>query len=172
MKLQCLLTYALAAIACVTVPVLAGQVTQEQRGQMPDGQGANYKADSEIQPVTLQAGVPPASEAAAKAAKAAEAAAEAAEAAAAAARAKAERNCPKPVFPEESLRAGHKGSVEVAIFIDADGAVADTRIAKSSGFPLLDAAGISAISKCRFKAVDENNKPAPVWHNVTYHFLY
>ena len=106
-------------------------------------------ASSEIQPERLQAKAPPA-----------------------AASAEAERNCPKPVFPQESLRAGHKGSVDVAFLIGADGAVAATRIAKSSGFPLLDAAGINAISKCRFKPVAENSKPAPAWLNVTYNFLY
>ena len=111
--------------------------------------GSNSKADPEIQPERLQAKAPPA-----------------------AASAEAERNCPKPVFPQESLRAGHKGSVDVAFLIGADGAVAATRIAKSSGFPLLDAAGINAISACRFKPVAGNSKPAPAWFNVTYHFLY
>ncbi len=152
MTLPSLIIFAAAALSGASLPVLAGQATREQSAQSPDPAAT---LESQAQPEAVAA--------AAAAAVAAERAA---------VRAEAERNCPKPAFPQESLRAGHQGTVIVEYMIGDDGTVAGARVFKSSGFALLDAAGVNAISACRFKRAVKNGKPVPGWLQTTYNFLY
>ncbi len=66
---------------------------------------------------------------------------------------------PKPKYPPAARRAGQQGTVTLSFTIGSSGAVISARIAKSSGYILLDNAALSAIRSWRFKparnALDE-----------------
>jgi len=52
--------------------------------------------------------------------------------------------------------------------IGIDGRVADSKVAKSSGFRDLDNAARSALSRCRFKPGLADGKPQQSWTKVQY----
>jgi TonB family protein len=76
--------------------------------------------------------------------------------------------CAKPQYPKESLRHEQQGRVTLAFLIDTDGKVSESRIEKSSGFPLLDMAAQQGIEKCSFKPGLENGEPAKSWLKMQY----
>ena len=60
-------------------------------------------------------------------------------------------NCPQPAYPKGALRAEQTGSVTVEFLLGDDGKVAQTRVAQSSGYALLDEAsqaGAGALRHC------------------------
>ncbi|NHZ79284.1 TonB family protein [Massilia sp. CCM 8695] len=77
-------------------------------------------------------------------------------------------SCAKPVWPAASFKAQHTGTVTLAFKVGANGRVAGSRIASSSGHALLDEAARTGIMKCRFKPGTENGKPMPAWMNMKY----
>lgn len=79
-------------------------------------------------------------------------------------------HCARPIYPRESLRYEQQGRVDLEFLIDSDGSVVDSRIKKTSGFPLLDTAAIDGLSKCRFRAVTKDDKPVRQWVRVSYVF--
>ncbi|MES3024575.1 MAG: energy transducer TonB [Pseudomonadota bacterium] len=82
--------------------------------------------------------------------------------------AKPKQSCAKPVYPRASLRHEQQGTVTLAFLIGTDGTVQDSRIVKSSGFPLLDTAAVEGISKCQFKPARENDAPKAAWMRMQY----
>ncbi len=76
--------------------------------------------------------------------------------------------CAKPEFPKASLRNEETGTVTLSFLIATDGRVADSKIAKSSGFRDLDRAAQAAISKCRFKPGMVDGKPEQAWMQMQY----
>lgn len=76
--------------------------------------------------------------------------------------------CAKPQWPKESLRKEQQGRVTLAFLIDTDGKVSESRIEKSSGFPLLDMAAQQGIEKCSFTPGMENGEPAKSWLKMQY----
>lgn len=76
--------------------------------------------------------------------------------------------CAKPVWPKESLRKEEQGAVQLAFLIGVDGNVRDTRIEKSSGYPLLDQAAQDGLSLCKFKPATENGQPVETWTKMQY----
>jgi TonB family protein len=78
--------------------------------------------------------------------------------------------CARPVYPKESLRAEEQGRVDLEFLINSDGRAVDTRVKKSSGFPLLDKAALDGLSKCRYKSATEDGKPVLRWIAVSYTF--
>jgi bla regulator protein BlaR1 len=78
-------------------------------------------------------------------------------------------SCSKPAYPHGEQAAGHEGIVTMAFRIETSGAVSASRIVRSSGFPALDEAARSALTKCRFTpARTPDGKPAPAWTAVQY----
>lgn len=55
-----------------------------------------------------------------------------------------------PSYPSASRRAGEQGTVLISITMDAGGKPLDVSVAKSSGFPALDEAAVSAVRRWRF----------------------
>lgn len=49
----------------------------------------------------------------------------------------------QPPYPAIETRAGHEGTLTLALLISVDGRVADAKVTKSSGFPLLDQAAVN-----------------------------
>ncbi|GGX87905.1 TonB family protein [Pseudoduganella dura] len=76
--------------------------------------------------------------------------------------------CDKPVWPKEALRQEQQGKVTLAFMISEGGAVTDSKIVKSSGFPLLDMAARDGIMKCRFVPATRDGKPQAAWMNLQY----
>jgi D-alanyl-D-alanine endopeptidase (penicillin-binding protein 7) len=76
--------------------------------------------------------------------------------------------CAKPVWPADDLKVHNTGTVVLGFNVSETGAVADSRIVKSSGHPGLDEAARSGISKCRFKPATENGKAIAAAVNVQY----
>lgn len=77
-------------------------------------------------------------------------------------------SCAKPVYPKAALRMEAEGAVSLEFRIGADGKVIESRLAESSGFPLLDSAARSALEKCTFKTTLVQGKPAEAWVPVKY----
>ncbi len=76
--------------------------------------------------------------------------------------------CAKPLWPAGDLKAKHTGTVTLGFSVTEAGAVAGSRIVKSSGFAGLDEAARTGIAKCRFKPARENGKPAAADVQVQY----
>lgn len=76
--------------------------------------------------------------------------------------------CDKPVWPRESLRFWQQGAVTLAFLVDENGAVRESRIEASSGFPLLDVAARDGIAQCRFIPGREDGKPVTAWARMQY----
>lgn len=76
--------------------------------------------------------------------------------------------CPKPVWPRTALRLEQQGTVTLSFLIGTDGAVADSRIEKSSGFPLLDEAAQAGIARCKFKPRIKNGAAEQAWVKMQY----
>lgn len=59
---------------------------------------------------------------------------------------------PAPEYPEAERTAGHQGEVMVQLVMNTDGSVRAASVAKSSGFPVLDAAAVKAALAWRIPA--------------------
>ncbi len=77
-------------------------------------------------------------------------------------------SCSKLQYPLESLRNEDQGTVRVAYLIDIDGAVVDSKIVKSSGYPRLDKVALLGLSKCKFKPGKENGESVKAWVEMSY----
>jgi hypothetical protein len=56
----------------------------------------------------------------------------------------------------------------MAFLIGVDGVVIESRIVKSSGFPLLDIAAQEGVARCKFTPGKINDKAEPSWANMQY----
>lgn len=68
-------------------------------------------------------------------------------------------SCEKPRYSRESLIGKETGSVTVRLLIDAQGAVLDGKIAKSSGFERLDQEVLTTMSLCKYAPLIKDGKP-------------
>jgi TonB family protein len=80
------------------------------------------------------------------------------------------RKCAKPVWPSEALRNNQEGTVTLKFLIGIDGTVRESKVTKSSGFPLLDLAAQDAISKCKFKPGMKDGIAFEAWVPLEYVF--
>lgn len=78
---------------------------------------------------------------------------------ASASRAAARLPCAKMAYPADSQRDGEQGTVHMTFLIDADGAVLESNVVKSSGFPALDRATLDGMARCQFTPAVTNGKP-------------
>jgi TonB family protein len=76
-------------------------------------------------------------------------------------------SCAVPQYPTADLQAQHEGAVTLLFKLDQKGAVTDSKIEKSSGFPGLDEAARGALAKCKFSAAKAGVKYAK-WAPVQY----
>ena len=76
--------------------------------------------------------------------------------------------CPKPRYPQADLDAGHEGTVTLALLVDATGAVRDSRVEHSSGYPTMDDAAHSVLRTCGFRPALEHGRPVTQWTQVKY----
>ncbi|QBE63345.1 TonB family protein [Pseudoduganella lutea] len=76
--------------------------------------------------------------------------------------------CARPVWPKEALREKQHGTVTLSFLISASGAVTDSKVTRSSRFPLLDVAALEGIMKCRFQPSTVDSKAIPAWVQMQY----
>lgn len=76
--------------------------------------------------------------------------------------------CAKPEWPKEALRKEQTGTVTLAFLIDADGSIGDSKVTRSSGFPLLDEAAINGLRRCHFKPGTVDGRAASAWMQMQY----
>ena len=74
----------------------------------------------------------------------------------------------KPEWPREALRHEQTGRVTLSFRIGADGAVLESVVKQSSGFPLLDEAARTGLMRCRFKPATVDGQAAASWVSVQY----
>ncbi len=78
------------------------------------------------------------------------------------------RNCTKPEYPPQSLRAQEEGLVVLRFLIGADGTAIESGVEKSSGFRRLDEAARRALALCKFKPGTEEGKVVQSWARIEY----
>ncbi len=80
--------------------------------------------------------------------------------------------CDKPEYPPASLRAQETGIVLLAFLIDANGAVLESKVERSTGFRRLDEAARKALSLCKFKPATNDGKPERAWAKIEYQWKF
>ncbi|MYN06834.1 TonB family protein [Pseudoduganella aquatica] len=79
--------------------------------------------------------------------------------------------CDKPVWPQEALRREQQGTVTMAFKIGEDGTVVESKVNKSSGYPLLDEAARFGLAKCKFKPGTVGGQPTTTWMQMQYKWV-
>ncbi|MEO0093128.1 MAG: energy transducer TonB [candidate division WOR-3 bacterium] len=77
---------------------------------------------------------------------------------------------PTPVYPEPARLLAMEGKVVVEVLVEIDGKVIDSRIVKSSGYPLLDQAAIESAQKAIFTPAKQRDKLVRVWIAIPFEF--
>lgn len=77
-------------------------------------------------------------------------------------------SCAKPVYPAEARAAKNSGTVKLAFLVGADGKLAESKVAASSGHPALDEAAHQALKRCKFRPASAKGKPVESWAHVDY----
>jgi protein TonB len=78
---------------------------------------------------------------------------------------------PKPVYPKRAERAGEQGLVLIRVLIDIAGRPAQVSLEKSSGFPDLDQAALSAARAAQFRPYMVGGLPRAVLVIVPINFV-
>jgi len=76
-----------------------------------------------------------------------------------------------PRYPVESRRRKEQGTVYLLVMLGTDGAVADLRVARSSGHERLDKAALDAVRKWRWSPTIRNGEAVPVQGTVDIPFI-
>ena len=73
----------------------------------------------------------------------------------------------KPEYSARMIREGNQGTIEVEVFVQPDGRVADARVVKSTGYAELDLAAI-AEAKRNWKLLPATRDGVPIaqWHRL------
>jgi periplasmic protein TonB len=79
------------------------------------------------------------------------------------------QSCTPPQYPEAAEQMEQTGRTILQFLIDAGGNVVSARIARSSGFSLLDDAAERALSQCKFRpAIGTDGKAQEAWTSIAY----
>ncbi len=70
---------------------------------------------------------------------------------------------PKPTYPPMSRRLNEEGKVLLRVHVGADGNALEVEVKQSSGFPRLDAAARSAVSRWRFVPARRGSDAVDAW---------
>ena len=71
-----------------------------------------------------------------------------------------------PIYPPGSRRDGEQGTGLFRVLVNEKGRPIDVQMLKSSGFPRLDEAAMTAIRKWAFKPAVQNSQPVQSWTRV------
>lgn len=78
------------------------------------------------------------------------------------------KSCAKPIWPKESLRREETGKVTLEYLVGLDGKVLESKVLKSSGFPLLDLAAQDGLAKCQFSLPSSIGRSEPTRTRMQY----
>ncbi len=68
-------------------------------------------------------------------------------------------SCARPSYPALSASRGEEGVVIIAVGLDANAAIQESRVARSSGHVRLDRVTLEAVSQCRFSPALQDGTP-------------
>ncbi len=75
-----------------------------------------------------------------------------------------------PEYPRKAKRRGYQGVVALAVLVDVDGRVNDLKVARSSGYNILDRAAMRSVRKWDFQPGSENGRKIEMWVEVPIRF--
>jgi protein TonB len=75
-----------------------------------------------------------------------------------------------PIYPPASRRAGEEGTGVFRVLVDTNGRPLEVQVLRSSGFPRLDEAAVTAIRKWMFRAAVANGQNVQSWTRVQVQF--
>jgi protein TonB len=70
---------------------------------------------------------------------------------------------PKPVYPALARRLGEEGTVVLQVRVSANGLVDSVSIRRTSGYPELDRAALSAVRQWTFTPASRAGRPVAGW---------
>ena len=73
-------------------------------------------------------------------------------------------------YPEEAAKKNLEGVATVAVLVDATGRVEETRIAKTSGYGVLDDEALIAVARVRWLVGRKNGQAVSSWTTVPVEF--
>lgn len=77
-------------------------------------------------------------------------------------------DCESPPYPREAIDKAQSGTTRLALLIDAQGRVVESRVVRSSKAPSLDRAAREAIANCQFIPAKRNGVAAQGWVMLNY----
>jgi TonB family protein len=77
-------------------------------------------------------------------------------------------DCPKPIYPSQSIKNNEQGTVTLRILVKQDGTVFESEIKNSSGHTRLDEATRVASLKCKFDINQIQGKLENGWITTKY----
>jgi protein TonB len=77
---------------------------------------------------------------------------------------------PRPSYPSLSRRLGEQGTVQLRVFVNADGRVGKLELRRSSGHPRLDRSAMNAVQAWRFVPARQGSQAVAAWVVVPIHF--
>lgn len=77
---------------------------------------------------------------------------------------------PKPQYPFMSKRLGEQGTVQLRVFVNADGSVARLELKRGSGHARLDQAAMNTVQNWRFVPARQGSQAVAAWVVVPIHF--
>lgn len=77
-------------------------------------------------------------------------------------------DCESPPYPREAIDKAQSGTTRLALLIDAQGRVVESRVVRSSKAPSLDRAAREAIANCQFIPAMRNGVAAQGWVMLNY----
>ena len=80
-------------------------------------------------------------------------------------------SCSTPVYTADLKDEELQGTVRLAVLVDADGSVKQSKVLESSGHRAIDRASLRASYSCKFGAAAKDGDTAPNWSTVQYKWI-
>ncbi len=75
-----------------------------------------------------------------------------------------------PLYPPAEQRLSHEGTVQLQVHVDERGHVLEVKVARSSGFPRLDASAMEAVRRWQFSPATDGLRATSGWGTVAVTF--
>ena len=80
------------------------------------------------------------------------------------------RTNPLPEYPKIARRRGYQGSAVLEVLVDRNGKVVDLRVAKTSGYPILDKAAVTTVKDWSFEPGVVGKERVAMWVRIPIRF--
>lgn len=77
---------------------------------------------------------------------------------------------PPPVYPRVARRRNYQGTVLLDVRVTAEGTVAEVKVARSSGYSVLDRSALNSVRNWRFEPARRGSRPFETWVQVPVRF--